>query len=181
MRVNAHQHSWMVRLSSSGAIAVLLLMISACQPKAPQVGEPADQKRAVLGKSSVQSEQSIAAGELIIKLTDQAGARVRYTEDRSVDPYSTGLDWLDALNRQHGVVSMIPVFHSETNLDVIRQRFPERAKRAPQSAQEPNIAHTYKLILGPDKDVVSAGRTYERYEGIEYAQANYIAEIYDIP
>lgn len=123
------------------------------------------------------SERPYAAGELLLKLSAEIGARLdqALTEQRAAT--YTGIEWLDAMNARYGVERIEPLFASPMDVEAVRRRFPERAKRAPPDAQVHKLAHVYKLTMPEHTDMPRASAEYGAQPDVEYAHPNYLAGI----
>ena len=117
------------------------------------------------------------AGELIVKLTPEAGEVLDAALQAEAAPTHTGLPGLDALNRRYGVTAIEPVFAHQPDLDEIRRKYPERSRRAPPDATIPSLTHIYKLTMRRDADIPRAAADYGGSPDVEYAQPNALATI----
>ena len=118
---------------------------------------------------------SYASGELVIKLTPEAGAVLDQALEVNRQPTETGLAWLDALNLRYGVSAIAPVFRHHLDSEAIKRKYPERARRAPPGAKIPSLKHIYTFQMRAGTDILLAVEHYERHPGVEYAQPNYLA------
>lgn len=124
-------------------------------------------------------------GEILVKLKPAPAARFR-----------AGGAWygeLGALNRKYGVTAAAPLFGDGTaepkkedrsfaaRAGDIKNRFPERSKRAPKGAVLPDLSLWYILGLGEGTDIHAAAGEYGDNPDVEYAQPNYLCRIHGIP
>ena len=105
-------------------------------------------------------KQNYAPGQIIVKLKDDAD-----------------LAAVDHLIQKYKASSIEPLFQGNTDLDAIRKKFPQRAKRAPQNAVAPNLSKTYLIKIDATADVPAAVAEFANDPHVEYAQPNYIATI----
>ncbi|MBI3997284.1 MAG: hypothetical protein HY352_06470 [Candidatus Omnitrophica bacterium] len=119
-----------------------------------------------------------AAGEIIVKLKPHAGASLNAALHAGHQPpQHTGLAWFDTLARRYGVTKIERVFPHQPALEAIKQKYPQRARRAPPSAKAVNLQYIYKLTFRQDVDIEHAAADYAHHSDVEYAQPNYLAEI----
>ena len=81
------------------------------------------------------------------------------------DPVATGIESLDALNREWGVESMVPVYPDVAADDELAAQY--------------GLAGVFKLVLPAQTDVEDLIAAYEADPHIEYAEANAPAEAVD--
>ena len=122
-------------------------------------------------------ETQHVAGELIVKLKPEAGQALDAALAAGKPPTNTGLAWLNALNARYGVTAIAPLFARQPDVEEIKRKFPERAKRAPPGATIPSLRHIYTLTLRHDAGVLKAATDYGAQPDVEYAEPNYIATI----
>jgi len=103
--------------------------------------------------ADAQAPQHVA-GELLVKLTPEAGAIVEAALEAGQPPAQTGVAWFDALNARYGTSRIERVFPRQTG-----------------------PPHTYKLTLRLDADLLQAAAEYRRHQGVVYAQPNLIATV----
>ncbi len=138
-----------------------------------------------------------APGEIIVKFKEEAGAvlyrRVSPVE-LSVATISTGLSSIDSLNTKHKVKKIDPVFKKlkqrqlrtgmtyQAITEEIKNKFPQRAARAPRDAKAPNLANIYKLT-SEDKNtnILAICEEYKKDPNVEYAEPNYIVKVQEVP
>lgn len=112
---------------------------------------------------------------LILKLTPDAGKALDTALQSTQAPMPSGLAWLEALNTRYGVTTIAPLFPHQSDVEEIKRKYPERARRAPGGAPLPPLNYVYKLTLAPDADVLHAAADYGAQPDVEYAQPDYLA------
>jgi len=127
------------------------------------------------GKKPAGVHPTYVADELLVKLTEAAGSQIEaaLTEGRPAN--RTGLAWFDALAEQYTMTHITPLFRRIADPETLRQRYPERARRAPPGAQSPDLRYIYKLTFQPNTDLRAAMRAFARESDVVYAEPNYIA------
>ena len=128
-------------------------------------------------RSPEMREPTYMASELIVKLKPKAGKVVDAALQKSRVPTHTGLAWFDRLTERYGVSAIEPVFSHQLDAEVLKQRFPERSRRAPANAKTPDLQYVYKLTLRQGAVIPQAAADYTTQPDVEYAQPNYIATI----
>ena len=99
-------------------------------------------------------------------------------------PTLTGLPSLDAALMSVGVESLAPIFPPTRDIEAIKKKFPQRAKRAPPRAPGDapiDMSGYYKVRLKPGTNVEQAVATLAADPNIESAQPDYIATIMTEP
>lgn len=140
--------------------------------------DPAAMAMGALRARAQTSPSRYAAGELIVKLTEDVGAQLEAALESGATPTTTGLAWLDTLNAEYGVTAIERLFRHQQDPDVIKERFPERARRAPPGITPPTLRYTYTFTLGQEVNVPQAAAAYAEHEAVEYAEPNFIATIH---
>ena len=147
-------------------LALLLLAAIGCgATRAQETRQP----------SAAEPTQSYVPGELIVKLKPEAGKALAATLQAGRPPTQTGLAWFDALNQRYGVRQLAPLFPDQRDIEDIRRKYPERARRAPPNATAPSLQYIYKLTMPQDADILQAAADYAKQPDVEYAQPNYLA------
>jgi hypothetical protein len=123
------------------------------------------------------SRANYVAGELIVKLRSDAGEALDGALNNHKPPIETGLSWFDALNRQHGVTAIKPLFANQPSPEEIKRKYPVRSRRAPPGAKATSLKHIYQLTMRVDVDIEQAARAYAAHVYVEYAQPNYLSTI----
>ncbi len=144
----------------------LFLFAAGCQPRSAQ---------AVEHHTPASAPPRYVAGELIVKLSQHAGAVVEAALHAGRPLRRLGLAWFDELNARYGVHSIGPVFTTVVDIDAIRRKYPERARRATPDAQDPHLKYIYKLTLRAATDILKAAADYASHPDVEYAHPNYLA------
>ena len=107
----------MTLAASTLAIASALLIGAAgCELRAAQEGTSRPKE--------IDTPRSVA-GELIVKLTPEAGEVLDAALQAEAAPTHTGLPGLDELNQRYGVTAIEPVFAHQPDLDAIKRKYPE--------------------------------------------------------
>lgn len=96
-----------------------------------------------------------------IKESDVVSLRNR----SNLDPFDTGIDSLDALNREWGVESMIPVYPDVSADD--------------EQAVKYGLAGVFKLVVPGDTKIEDLIKAYEADPHIEYAEVNSPVKVAD--
>lgn len=127
-------------------------------------------------QQTVEDRADYVPGQILIRLNERAGEMIEAARGIAGSPTTTGIGWFDALNARYGVTNIEGVFEHAFDLDTIRERFPERARRAPWNDPEPpSLRYVYKLTLRPEIDVRQAVADYAAQPDVLYAEPNYLA------
>lgn len=137
-----------------------------------------DAKDAQESPRAPQGAGSYAAGQLIVKLKPEAGAALDAMLAQGRAPTQSGMAWFDALSVRYGLSRIEPVLAGQQDVESIRRKYPQRARRAPPgtSRLQP-LRYLYKLTLRPDVDLRHAAAAYSAHPAVEYAEPNYLATI----
>ena len=175
------------RILLLGTAGTVLLALTSCLRA---VDRPTGEGGAVTAQETRTSRTSVlgpqpagpsyATGELIVKLAPEAGAVLDEALEANRPLTSIGLAWLDALDQAYGVSAIEPLFPHQVDPETIREKYPERAKRAPSTARAPTLKHIYTFRLRPDADVLQAAQDYASQPAVEYAQPNYRVTTQDV-
>jgi hypothetical protein len=131
------------------------------------------------GPEPTPAPPAYAAGELIIKLNDEAGQQLEEALEAGRPLTETGLAWLDALNATYGVSVIEPVFRHQADPEEIREKYPERARRASPGVTIPSLRYIYQLTVRADADIRQAVAEFSQQPAVIYAEPNYVATIQD--
>jgi len=86
--------------------------------------------------------------------------------------------YLDGLNQKFQVVKISKLHQKTRTAEEVKQKFPQRAKRAPKGALIPELGYTYKLeFSNKDLNILELCDAYAKDTNIEYAQPNYLATV----
>ncbi len=127
-----------------------------------------------LGRASEQPHASHVAGEVIVKVTDEAAVAIEHARQQGTLP-TTGIASLDQLLAAYRVQTIEPLFGAMAPSDHPHPEFPERAKRIPKDAQSPDLSSVYKLRVPPDIDIAAVVDALSHDPHVIYAQPNYLA------
>ena len=113
-------------------------------------------------------------GRLIVKLTDDAGARARATVSglRAGGPEARfGIAALDAVARRHGVRAIRrPFAGREARAAGRAARWAGRARRAPVRAAPPSFENVHVLTLSPYLDMAAVAREFAALPEVVWAE-----------
>ena len=158
-----------------GVAAMTVLLFASCARAVDEVVGP----RPVTVQEDRPTTRAPAAtpgyvpGELIVKLTPEAGQVLDQALKVGRPPTATGLVWLDVLGQRYGVTTIVPLIRHHTDPEAIKAKFPGRAKRAPPGAQPQGLRHIYTFQLRSDVNLLQAVTDFGSHPDIEYAQPNY--------
>lgn len=106
----------------------------------------------------------------------------------------TGSDALDRLNARFGLRDAQSLVlereglegqqasqASREHFDAARQRFPERALRAPADLEAPDFSNVYLLTLNPKTDLLAAARAYSALPEVIYAEPDWVISLDLLP
>lgn len=116
------------------------------------------------------------SGELLVKVTEEAAKHIEQARQQGTLPV-VGIESLDRLFAKYDVSAIEPIFMAQ-DIEAIKERFPERAKRAEPGAEVPELSGLYRLRLNPKADVQEAVGEFTRNPHVEYAQPNHLMTIY---
>ena len=119
---------------------------------------------------------SYVAGELLVKFAEEAAEAVEQARAANTLPM-VGIESLDVLMATYGVTNIEPVFLQAQDPDAIREKFPDRSRRAPPGAEVPDLSRTYKLTLDPDNNLAGVLIAFLNDPHVELAEPNYTATI----
>ncbi len=147
--------------------------------------------------SNIPLPSHYASGQFIVKFKKDAGSQVNQNIRRDtlrLTPRKTGLASIDALNTKHKVVEIIPLVKelkekqlktNKTNEELfqeIKQKYPERAKRAPKNQNIPNLTDIYLIKLTDNKaNLALICAEYQKDPNVEYAEPDYEVKVQIIP
>ncbi len=127
-----------------------------------------------VGRAPEQPPASHVAGEVIVKVTDEAAAAIEHARQQGTLP-TTEIASLDQLLTAYQVQTIDPLFGPMASSEDPNTAFPERAKRIPKDAQPTDLSSVYKLQVPPGTDITTMVEALSRDPHIVYAQPNYLA------
>ena len=137
-----------------------------------------------------------APGEVIIKFKPSVVTIPLEKQEVLASEATVSVSSIESLNQKHGLVKMKKVFKTpvkkdrygqeilmstEEQAEAIKQKFPQRAARAPKDAKVPDLTNIYKLTFSKDANVMEIVEEYKKDPNVEYAQPNYKMELYVTP
>jgi hypothetical protein len=138
---------------------------------------PSASSRSLDGSSRPRPEAgAFAPGELLVVFTPDAAEAVERARQEGRLPM-TGLASLDTLMTTYGVRAIEPVFAHAPSPEAIKEKFPQRARRAPPGAALPDLGRHYRLVMNPVVPVEQAVAAFRADPGVESASPNYTVSI----
>lgn len=123
-----------------------------------------------------QEPPTYVSGEMIVKFTPDVRPAIEQARSQGRFP-TVEIPSLNTLFQQYGVSAIEPVFAGTQSPEEIRAKFPERAKRAPEGVEIPDLSTTYLLTMDPHADVLAAVAAFAADPNVEYAEPNRILTI----
>lgn len=180
MSYRAHLIAWVLIALVVGAGRVVFAAGDGVIDATEQALKEADKELEPVKRALDLGQPAYAPGELLVKLTPAASAELTAALDAGRYPGVLGIFWLDELSVQYDVEKIEPLFRAY-DPDATRQRYPQRARRAPKDAVAPQMDTIYKFMLKSDTDVPSAAAAYKQRPEVIYAEPNYLATIQGDP
>jgi hypothetical protein len=140
--------------------------------------------------SSTLSQPQYVPGEVIIKLKEAESTESLFTQKYSQRKVAHDAR-LSQLKAKYNLKDERPVFKGLHNqlkakdisqnkaLEKVKAKFPNKVKRAPKDAKTPDLFPIY--VLKTNEDVLTACEKLKQDPDIEYAQPNYVYQLYAEP